>query len=203
MLTTIVHPVLRLALWVFFRDIDVRGRDQVPAGVPLIFVANHPSVMMDPLIIGLNAPGKTPHFPGKGTLFKYPQEQARGHFCDFCNELKEAEAGFRATRLQRLVDAAEKSKVKIRKTVRTMGDGDDQKVTFQEVVEETVLPDPRWDAWLLERKYPEQYSRKHLNTKVTNTEPPPVRQLVIVDPVKLRATEAEASVATGEPLAEG
>ena len=39
MLTTIVHPVLRLALWVFFRDIDVRGRDQVPAGVPLIFVA--------------------------------------------------------------------------------------------------------------------------------------------------------------------
>ena len=93
------------------------------------------------------------------------QEQARGHFCDFCDELKEAEAGFRATRLQRLVDAAEKSKVKIRKTVRTMGDGDDQK-TFQEVVEETVLPDPRWDAWPLERKYPEQYSRKHLNTKV-------------------------------------
>ena len=82
-----------------------------------------------------------------------------------------------------------------------MGDGDDQK-TFQEVVEETVLPDPRWDAWLLERKYPEQYSRKHLNTKVTNTEPPPVMQLVIVDPVKKRATEAEAAVATGEPLAD-
>ena len=72
MLTHIVHPVLRLALWVFFRDIDVRGRDQVPAGVPLIFVANHPSVMMDPLIIGLNTPGKIPHFLGKGTLFKYP-----------------------------------------------------------------------------------------------------------------------------------
>ena len=28
--------------------------------------------MMDPLIIGLNAPGKIPHFLGKGTLFKYP-----------------------------------------------------------------------------------------------------------------------------------
>ena len=25
-----------------------------------------------------------------------------------------------------------------------------------------MLPDPKWDAWLLERKYPEQYSRKHL-----------------------------------------
>ena len=130
------------------------------------------------------------------------REQKRGHYLDFLDQLKEAEAGFRATRLQELVDAAEKSKVKIRKTVRTMGDGDDQKVTFREVVEETVLPDPKWAAWLLERKYPEQYSRKHLNTKVTNTEPPPVRQLVIVDPVKLRATAASASVATGEPLAD-
>ena len=34
-------------------------------------------------------------------------------------------------------------------------------------------------------KYPEEFSRKHLevNTRVTNTEPPPVMQLVIVDPV--------------------
>ena len=72
MLTHILHPVFRLALWVFFRDIDVRGRDKVPAGVPLIFVANHPNVMMDPLIVGSKTPGKVPHFLGKGTLFKYP-----------------------------------------------------------------------------------------------------------------------------------
>ena len=87
------------------------------------------------------------------------QEQARGRFSDFCDLLEEAEAGFRAYRLQRLVDAAEKSKVRTRKTVRSMGDGDDAKI-FQEVIEDTVLPDPKWDAWLLERKYPEQYSRK-------------------------------------------
>ena len=111
---------------------------------------------------------------------------------DFLDQLEEAEAGFRATRLQRLVDAAEKSKVKIRKTVRTMGDGDDQK-TFQEVVEDTVLPDPKWDAWLLERKFPEEYSRKHLDVTatVTNTEPPSPMHLVIVDPVKKRE-DAEA-----------
>lgn len=71
MLTHIVHYVLRLALWVFFRNIDVRGRDKVPVGGPLIYVANHPNVMMDPLIIGLNTPGQVPHFLGKGTLFNY------------------------------------------------------------------------------------------------------------------------------------
>ena len=73
-----------------------------------------------------------------------------------------------------------------------MGDGDDQK-TFQEVVEDTVLPDPKWDAWLLERKFPEEYSRKHLDVTatVTNTEPPAPMHLVIVDPVKKRE-DAEA-----------
>ena len=88
-------------------------------------------------------------------------EQKRGRFSEFSEELKAAEAGFRAVRLKRLVDAAEQSKVKTKKTVRSMGDGDDAKI-FQEVVEETVLPDPRWDAWLLERKYPEMFSRKHV-----------------------------------------
>ena len=75
-----------------------------------------------------------------------------------------------------------------------IGDGDDQK-TFQEVVEITRPPTWTASAWLFERKYPEQYSRKHLevNARVTNTEPPPVMQLVIVDPVKKRETTPEAA----------
>ena len=72
MLACILRPVVRLALWVFFSDIDVRGLNRVPTGVPLIYVANHPNVMMDPLIISLNVPGAVPHFLGKGALFKYP-----------------------------------------------------------------------------------------------------------------------------------
>ena len=125
-------------------------------------------------------------------LKKKGREQKKGRFSEFLDELEKAEAGFRATRLQRLVDAAEKSQVRIRKTVRSIGDGDDAKI-FQEVIEDTVLPDPKWDAWLLERKYPEQYSLKHLDVtvRVTNTEPPPVMKLVIVDPVKKRE-DAEA-----------
>ena len=120
-------------------------------------------------------------------------EQKRGRFSEFSEELKAAEAGFRAVRLKRLVDAAEQSKVKTKKTVRSMGDGDDAKI-FQEVVEDTVLPDPRWDAWLLERKYPEMFSRKHVEVaaNVTHSEPPPVMKLVIVDPVK-RREEDEAN----------
>ena len=72
MFAQLLRPIVRLALWVFFSDIDVRGRDKVPQGVPLIFVANHPNVMMDPLVIALSIPGEVPHFLGKGPLFKYP-----------------------------------------------------------------------------------------------------------------------------------
>ena len=71
MLERVLRLILRAALWVFFRHIEVRGRDNVPTGVSLIYAANHPNVMMDPLIIGLVAPGQVPHFLGKGTLFNY------------------------------------------------------------------------------------------------------------------------------------
>ena len=89
------------------------------------------------------------------------------------NKLKRAEADFRAHHLKKIQDTANESSVETRKTTRTAGDGDDQKVTFQE--------------------YPEQYSLKHLDVtaRVTNTEPPPVMKLVIVDPVKQRE-DAEA-----------
>ena len=109
----------------------------------------------------------------------------------FVHKLKKAEADFRKHHLQKIQDAASKSTIETRKTVRTSGE--DQKVTFQEVVEITRPPTWTASAWLLERKYPEQYSLKHLDVtaRVTNTEPPPVMKLVIVDPVKQRE-DAEA-----------
>ena len=102
---------------------------------------------------------------------KKGQEQKKGQFSDFSDELEEAEADFRAHHLKKI----QESSVETRKTVRTIGDGDDQK-TFQEVVEITRPPTWTASAWLLERKYSEQYSRKHLevNARVTNTEPPPL-----------------------------
>ena len=72
MLLHLLRPIAALALWIFFRKIDVRGRDQVPTNRPLIFVANHPNVMLDTLILGFCAPGRTPRFLGKTALFKRP-----------------------------------------------------------------------------------------------------------------------------------
>ena len=70
MLRHILRPIVWLAPWIFFRKIDIRGRDRVPADRPLIFVANHPNVMLDALMLGLYAPGEIPRFLGKSTLFK-------------------------------------------------------------------------------------------------------------------------------------
>lgn len=70
MLLYLLRPIARLALRVFFRKIDVRGYDRVPAGRPLVLVANHPNVMLDALLLGVYAPGA--RFLGKSTLFRYP-----------------------------------------------------------------------------------------------------------------------------------
>ena len=70
MLLHILYPIVYSALWIFFRRIDIRGRDQVPLDRPVVFVANHPNVMLDSMLLGLCTPGKTPRFLGKSTLFK-------------------------------------------------------------------------------------------------------------------------------------
>ena len=61
------------------------------------------------------------------------QEQQKGRFSA---HLKKAEAEFRAHYLKKIQQAADESSVETRKTVRTIGEGDDQR-TVQEVVEIT------------------------------------------------------------------
>ena len=70
MLIALLSPIVRLALWVFFRKIDIRGRHLVPLHRPVIFVANHPNVMLDVLLLAASTPGTVPRFLGKSTLFK-------------------------------------------------------------------------------------------------------------------------------------
>lgn len=69
MLRTLLFPIVRFALWVFFRRIDVRGLSDLPRDRRLIFVANHPNVMLDSLLLAAFSPGN-PLFLGKSTLFK-------------------------------------------------------------------------------------------------------------------------------------
>jgi len=72
MLARILFPIVRFALWVFYRRTEVRGRERVPTDRPLILVANHPNVMLDSLILGAYSPGRVPGFLGKSTLFGNP-----------------------------------------------------------------------------------------------------------------------------------
>lgn len=70
MLLYLLYPLVRFALWVFFRRLEVKGRELVPPGRPLVLVANHPNVMLDVLLLAAFAPGPFPRFLGKTTLFK-------------------------------------------------------------------------------------------------------------------------------------
>ncbi len=52
MLYSILKSIFRLSLSVFFKKFNVIGLENIPKSGPVIFVANHPSAVMDPLIVG-------------------------------------------------------------------------------------------------------------------------------------------------------
>lgn len=62
---------LRLVVHVFFRQIEVVGREHLPDEGPVIFVGNHPNSLMDPVLIAISC-GRKLHFLAKDTLFKQP-----------------------------------------------------------------------------------------------------------------------------------
>ncbi len=55
---------------VFFRRIEVHGRDRMPNG-PVILIGNHPNSLLDPLLIAITI-GKPLAFAAKAPLFKQP-----------------------------------------------------------------------------------------------------------------------------------
>lgn len=67
----IITAVLRLALRVFFRQIEVAGAERVPANAPLIFVLNHPNGLVDPAFLLCLAPRRV-SFLAKAPLFRMP-----------------------------------------------------------------------------------------------------------------------------------
>nr|HRC85409.1 lysophospholipid acyltransferase family protein [Thermoanaerobaculia bacterium] len=56
---------------IFFRELEVVGRDRLPASGPLIVVANHVNSLVDPLLL-LAAAGRPLRFLGKSTLWQNP-----------------------------------------------------------------------------------------------------------------------------------
>jgi 1-acyl-sn-glycerol-3-phosphate acyltransferase len=71
MFRRVLVSVLRLALRVFFRRIEVGGAERVPRGGACIFVLNHPNALVDPVFILCHAPRRV-SFLAKEPLFRMP-----------------------------------------------------------------------------------------------------------------------------------
>lgn len=68
MLYFLLRPIVRFALYVFFRRLQVQGKEHLRTQSPTIYVANHPNTFMDPLIIAVLSP-KSIHFLSNGSVF--------------------------------------------------------------------------------------------------------------------------------------
>jgi glycerol-3-phosphate O-acyltransferase / dihydroxyacetone phosphate acyltransferase len=66
-----VTGLLRLAIRLFFRRIEIVGLEHVPPDAPVIFAANHPNGLVDPLFLMCFAP-RPVSLLGKAPLFRYP-----------------------------------------------------------------------------------------------------------------------------------
>lgn len=71
MIRRVIVALLRFALRIYFRRIEVTGLEHVPLDEPVIFVLNHPNALVDPVFLLCLAP-RPVSFLAKAPLFHYP-----------------------------------------------------------------------------------------------------------------------------------
>ena len=71
MLRRLLAAWLGAAIRLFFRRVEVVGRDRVPATGPTLFAINHPNALVDPILLLCFAP-RPVSFLGKAPLFRIP-----------------------------------------------------------------------------------------------------------------------------------
>src|ERR1700730_5516488 len=71
MFRRIICAILRLALRVYFRRIEVTGLENVPQDGPVIFVLNHPNALVDPVFLLCLTPRRVA-FIAKAPSFRIP-----------------------------------------------------------------------------------------------------------------------------------
>jgi glycerol-3-phosphate O-acyltransferase/dihydroxyacetone phosphate acyltransferase len=67
----IIVAILRFAMRVYFRRVEVVGIEHVPLDSPVIFVLNHPNALVDPAVLLSLAPRRV-SFLAKSPLFRMP-----------------------------------------------------------------------------------------------------------------------------------
>jgi len=68
---TVMKPVVRVGLRVFFRRLEVRHRERLRLPGPLMLCSNHPNTLMDPLVTAVQR-HQPIAFLAKSTFFKNP-----------------------------------------------------------------------------------------------------------------------------------
>src|SRR5215510_4330384 len=71
MIRRVIVALLRFALRIYFRRIEVTGLEHVPHDEPVIFVLNHPNALVDPVFLFCLAP-RPVAFLAKAPLFRMP-----------------------------------------------------------------------------------------------------------------------------------
>lgn len=71
MIYLLLRALLRHALRIFFRVVEVEGRSDVPVDGPLLLAANHPNTLMDVLLVA-TALDRRVGFVAKAPLFRVP-----------------------------------------------------------------------------------------------------------------------------------
>ena len=71
MVRSLIVTLLKFALRIYFKRIEVAGAEHVPTEAPVIFVLNHPNALVDPVFLLALAPRKV-SFLAKAPLFRMP-----------------------------------------------------------------------------------------------------------------------------------
>ena len=69
MIYNFLKTLIQVSLRFFFRNVQVKGLENIPAGGPLVIVSNHPNTILDPIVIGRFIHRKI-FFLAKASLFR-------------------------------------------------------------------------------------------------------------------------------------
>jgi len=65
----LLRASIRFAFKIFYRDLQIKGRENIPEGIPVIFASNHQNSLMDALAVLLNIK-RQPVFLARSDIFK-------------------------------------------------------------------------------------------------------------------------------------